>query len=501
MENALPENDSRPRPPIPPRSTWPEVDAGTLYTVTRRPAQGDNSAAIRPQRSLVLGQYDRLRLAAIKLLGQLRNATLVGRCADFDEWKTRNIRWGLARCQSGGTAEFFGHGGRNDHRPEDLFQHGQLVEKHPIDRDVAGFSGGWFAIWHLPDSVYAGVFAAQYGDDERALLWAQHLNGRVIGGRHPESGLDKRYVGRADLRDYAGPLRQTRDDDLCYANFAQEIYVNWRLAELAIAETLGNRGQEFRDWAVSGLKSYSRHGYDSENNTFRFLKTDGTSARERTTVPFTTSGPEGERESYRADFPFLLSYARAWRMSKDPLLWQAARGNGLGDIGSVPGQGATVNVQTDCHDPFALLAVLEIYRGSGNRQHLDLAHRIAENVVARLYINGLILDLVGQRHTRFSALAPLALLHLEAASRGAFDAVPPLHRRAPPRAVGRARRRAVGLARRPSRPSAQRQEDQRYPVVLQSRFPIASEAAWGPTRGPNLSLNLSLNLLPSLVAR
>ena len=302
------------------------------------------------------------------------------------------------------------------------------VWENPIDPDVPGFRGGWFAIWHLPDSVYAGAFAAQYGGDERALLWAQHLNGRMIGGRHPESGLDKLYVGRADQRDYAGPLRQTRDDDLCYANFAQEIYVNWRLAELAIAELLGDRGQEFRDGAVSGLKSYARHGYDAESNTFRFLKADGTPARERTTVPFTTSGPEGERESYRPDFPFLLSYARAWRMSKDPLLWQTARGiargNGLGDIGSAAGQAAAVDVQTECHDPFALLAVLEIYRGSGNRQHLDLAHRIAENVVARLYVNGLFLDLVGQRHTRFSALAPLALLQLEAASRGVFDAVP-----------------------------------------------------------------------------
>ena len=37
------------------------------------------------------------------------------------------------------------------------------VWENPIDPDVPGFSGGWFAIWHLPDSVYAGAFAAKYG--------------------------------------------------------------------------------------------------------------------------------------------------------------------------------------------------------------------------------------------------------------------------------------------------------------------------------------------------
>jgi len=29
------------------------------------------------------------------------------------------------------TAEFLGHGGRNDNRPEELFQNGQLFEKTP----------------------------------------------------------------------------------------------------------------------------------------------------------------------------------------------------------------------------------------------------------------------------------------------------------------------------------------------------------------------------------
>ncbi len=288
----------------------------------------------------------------------------------------------------------------------------------------------------ITDMTYSAGWLAHQEGERGALVWAERLRGLVDGARHPDTRLGPTRPTVRTAGGSAAADQQFRPEfgDLAkhawmiWGSQPRRIYVEYALAQMELAELLGEEGRDFLSFPLEGLKAYARHAYDAEDNVFRAMWADGT---DMTGYVVKRSGdlPAGHViQAIPADAAFLLSSARAWRISGDPELWETvrdmARGCGLGDLGSAAEQGAVPDLKTDCSDAQALLAILELYRGSGQTPHLSLARRIGDNIVRHRFRNNLFVKSTQHRYARFDALEPLALLTLEAAIRGEPEQVP-----------------------------------------------------------------------------
>src|SRR4029450_291287 len=118
-----------------------------------------------------------------------------------------------------------------------------------------------------------------------------------------------------------------------------------------------------------GLLAYARHAYDPETNTVIAMFSDGT----RLTPEAVKRPGYYNRATFepRPGSPLLmLSYAVAYRLTRDAELWKTvramARGIGLVDI-------EDVRVETNSSDPIALFAMIELHRATDDPAFLDLA--------------------------------------------------------------------------------------------------------------------------------
>ncbi len=313
---------------------------------------------------------------------------------------------------------------------------------------------GHGSVMPITDMTYSAAWLSQR-TDANSLVWARRMADLMTRSRHPETGLGsgrfsvletrRKYTGVTEPRSTA--VRETYTDygdrtrnvfgpefgeaaldawQLGRAATARRIYVEYALSQMAIAEELGDGGNEYLSWMVEGLKAYAKYGYDAEDNVFRALLGDGS---DLTGYVIKRGLRAGETlEAIPADAAFLLSYARAWRLSGEDELWATvrdiARGNGLGDLGQAAGQDPSPDLTTGCKDPLALLAVLEVYRGKGDDVYLSLARRIGDNIIQQRYRNHLFVESERHLYARLDALDPLALLALEATVRGEPERAP-----------------------------------------------------------------------------
>jgi len=192
---------------------------------------------------------------------------------------------------------------------------------------------------------------------------------------------------------------------------------------------LGDNGKEFLKWTVEGLKAYARYGYNAEKNSFRPMWADGTDLTDYAFSRTGYYGPQGRvLKPSRADELYLFSYARAYRLSKDPDIWKVVcsmiKGLKLGDPGDEPGRNIQLNLATDNSNPYAIFALLELNRATNDQAFLKLAEVIGDNILKNNYREGFFLTERDKGNARFNAIEPLALLSLEAALRGKSELIP-----------------------------------------------------------------------------
>jgi pectate lyase len=124
----------------------------------------------------------------------------------------------------------------------------------------------------------------------------------------------------------------------------------------------------------------------------------------------------------------LFSYARAFRLSRDPAIWQAVRsmmkGLDLGDPGEDARKPREPRVATNNSSPLSIFALLELHRAGADGSYLALANRVGANLLARSFHRGFFLADAQHLHAKFDAIEPLALLALEAVRRGRPELVP-----------------------------------------------------------------------------
>lgn len=303
------------------------------------------------------------------------------------------------------------------------------------------------------DLIYAGGMLYHLSGEEGALEWAERLAQQYVRARHPSTGLgvyqyskarrslkppevltDSRhtssiYGDRAENQFGAEFGEVAREGWVLWGGKGGSIYSRHALVTLDLAERLGSAGEPFLAPTVEGMKAYATQAYDAEKNQFRPMWADGTDMTGYTFTRFGYYGPIGKTITPdNADVGFLVSYARAFRLTGDAQLWRMvrdlARGNGLGEFGARPGDEPQPNLSTEMANPEAVFAVLEVYRAVPDEAFLELARRLADNLVAKRLHHGFFLPSANHVHANFNADEPLALLAVEAALRGRLDEVP-----------------------------------------------------------------------------
>lgn len=302
------------------------------------------------------------------------------------------------------------------------------------------------------DLIYAANTLYMLHGEEGAKTWATHLNNLYINARHPDTGLGVYQYSKPLRREdppSEGPLTDTnsRFGDRAenqfgqwYGDVALEGYVHWGgriktiyvengFMQMVMAEKMGEEGESFLDGIISSLNALAEHGYNSGSNQFRPMWADGTDLTGQSYPRTGYYGAEGTNWSpITADMDFLMTYARAYRLSGDENMWDMARsiasGLGIGNIGSEPGVDVAINMDAQDRGYKEIFALLELYRSEPDPQYLERAEIVADNIISRHYHDGYFLETAEHRYARFDTPEPLAILALEAVLMGQPELVP-----------------------------------------------------------------------------
>lgn len=300
------------------------------------------------------------------------------------------------------------------------------------------------------DLIYAGLALFQLTGDTGALTWAKRLREQYAKARHPHTKLgaylftqpkkvadtDNDWDTRSCFGDRAkrqfGPEfgEIALEGNLLLERESKALYSENALMLLQIAPKLNEMGTDLVNWVREGMVAFAQYAYIPQTNQFKPLFADGT---DLTGYQLKRNGYYGNTGDILKPFPannsFFIAYARGFLITRDERLWETARGiasaNSLGDIGRTPGEGLDLNMNTPCDDPYALLAILDVYRQTPNPAYLELACKIGDNLIQNRFRDGYFLSNPSYEYVNIDTVEPYALLALEAVIQGKPDDVPP----------------------------------------------------------------------------
>lgn len=299
------------------------------------------------------------------------------------------------------------------------------------------------------DLIYSGIKLYEFTRDKGALLWAKRLAQQYVLARDHKTKLGAYQFTQPIKRDttnvdsntlsYFGDRAQRQfgpefgknilEGTMLMQRHAETIYSTNALMQIQLANELGNDLKEFYDWTKEGMAAYSKYAYMKEENKLRPLFADGTDLSNYVLKRDGYYGKKGNvlRPSTASNM-FLISYARAFMVTKDKSLWNMARGlaigSGLGDIGTNPGKDIKLNMNTENDDAFSIFALIDIYQGTKNIDYLNLARKVGNNLVKNKFNRGYFTSGPNYIYASFDAIEPYALLALEAAIKGTPDKIP-----------------------------------------------------------------------------
>ena len=101
-----------------------------------------------------------------------------------------------------------------------------------------------------------------------------------------------------------------------------------------------------------------------------------------------------------------------------------AKANGLGNLGSAPGNAVNLNLDTESADARALFVLIDLYNATSNSEYLKLGRANGNKIVKARFQRGYFT--LGSTHinAQFDMIEPFALLALQAAIDGKADLVP-----------------------------------------------------------------------------
>jgi pectate lyase len=304
--------------------------------------------------------------------------------------------------------------------------------------------------------IHAGAMLAALDGHPGALRWAERLAYRWQQGRHPETGLgggQMSYWRKDDrARRALGHVHPQITEATMIATYHRSSrYHALPLTQLQCGQALleGDQasaaaGRRLIAWALDDLKVYAQHAWDSQDQVFRSMLTDGTLLQWQQA----TDGDGGYYLAHldslgpaKPDGRVFWGYSLAYRLSEDPVHWSMARqimvAMGYGDPGEpdgvehslVLGEALAQEMQRqtardDWREPvYGLYAILDLYQATGKLALLELAVGIGQGLAASQTETGLFAR--GDRlWARTGDEVPLALLHLAATLAGNREALP-----------------------------------------------------------------------------
>ena len=90
----------------------------------------------------------------------------------------------------------------------------------------------------------------------------------------------------------------------------------------------------------------------------------------------------------------------------------------IGDIGELGGKKPSLNLDTSIDDPFALMALVELYNATKNIDYLNVARTIGNNIVKERFHRGFFVENEILLYSRLDQPDTLALLILDGVIKG-----------------------------------------------------------------------------------
>lgn len=298
------------------------------------------------------------------------------------------------------------------------------------------------------DLAYAAFTLSDYTYDSVPADWAKYLMRQYHLASNPITGMtvyqfkstlvtksaiecsDPAYTNSGcgdrvarQFRDF-GPI--AREANVAWKN-TQAVYVDNILMLLEAAKKYGVT--DFVDWARQYIEGYLEYAYirvDGRNKIIPMFN-DGTVTYGYIVPEVGYFGPSKMRLDY-IDMPttYLLPILRTiLQIEKDEdkaTLWSYFRDIvytfGLGDIGELGGATPNLNLDTSVDDPFALMAMVELYDATKNINYLNVARTIGNNIVSEKFHRGFFVESEIMLYSRLDQPDTLALLTLDAVIRG-----------------------------------------------------------------------------------
>ncbi|MCF7929905.1 MAG: hypothetical protein K9L02_00135 [Acholeplasmataceae bacterium] len=305
------------------------------------------------------------------------------------------------------------------------------------------------------DLAYAAFTLSDYTYDSVPAQWAEYLMRQYYLASHPITGMTvyqfKSTLVTKSPIECADPAytnsgcgdrvaRQFRD----FGSIARESNVAWKNTQaiyvdniLMLLEAASKYGVDyFVDWARQYLEGYLEYAYIRIDGTNKIIPMfiDGTTTYGYVVPEVGYFGPSNMRLDY-VDLPtsYLLPILRTILQTENDTdkekLWGYFRDIvytfGLGDIGTLGGAKPNLNIDTSVSDPFALMAMVELYDDTKNPAYLDVARTIGDNIVREKFFRGFFVQSEIMLYSRLDQPDTLALLTLDAVLRGiSLDEMP-----------------------------------------------------------------------------
>jgi len=332
----------------------------------------------------------------------------------------------------------------------DMDRHGQMRKplptpwKHEYKGGPIFFeSRGNTSINASRDLVYAAAWLTKLSSAREPLTWGKRLAHRYVETRHPNTGISywrfsisprgtsekrssdavirKLVPGTADFPWFELTNRIARECCLGYFMPTPGVSVQRQICvwqgHLLVGEMLGSEGKEFKQWALEELTAFGRASYRKKDNVFVPILSDGTNLEGYVVKEDGPFGPKGVAlEPLPVGASDLWAYSMGYRVTRDGFMWEMAqsiaKGNKFGDIGAIANGRPQLMVSTDCSNPYALLAFMELHTCTGHHGFLKMAKRIGDNILAKRFHKGFFVASNKHIYSRFDAIDSLTLLHL-----------------------------------------------------------------------------------------
>jgi len=279
------------------------------------------------------------------------------------------------------------------------------------------------------DLIYAAAELHRLTGRKEPLSWGLNLLSRYDQIRHPETGLGGYQFNhrepcrvRESFKGDRGRREEVNETTVITSGVIWVRYGRAAITFMNIAEALDEeRGRPFLDFVARDLEALAKHSYDETDHVFSCLLNNGEKLSPADTMEGVGYCGPAKLRPVPANGLMFLSYARAFRLTRQELFRSMAEklatGMGWGGLDETvhfdepldPWRGSGLN------EACKLVGLLDLYAATKDETLMASARSLGERLLADCVQDGLFIEPEGRRATRIDSTVPLALLHLAAA--------------------------------------------------------------------------------------